>query len=788
MGQTDLTPGKQMGNGATPAEAKDAITGLRGTVEGMRSVIWSVALDESNISVSSQTPGHPAVNLLSTDMTSFWESADLPPPAVQARPTIGSRVRIVASAGYKPSQCGVISTDVHDSQPFKVTFDGTSSEDGHWFHEREVEALIAPSSAAHTITIALPPAARCWEVCNLRVYLRGEDSLHFPQRLAVTATRADGKLDKLEPEIVVHPPTKGRGKATAGRNECAPAQVLSPTALAIAEAKARAAEAELLAMLDLEEAEAMRPTQRTKNGGKANGGVVKDAEDKKATNQDKAEGRASKVLHPVATGWWLDVLGANMLGVGVAKIKIDFLGAGARVRVGKIELKLQSSCLRDHVFKQIEEPGSTAQVVSCANGFPLHVLCTDFGGMARPWIAKAVLLRAWRKYVANPVVHSRLQNIRERQAAQHREAGMLAEEEAISADDFEVIRSLLVERKFSEADKFVMQALRQNAVRKRDAEVKRKSEEHHAALHVVLAASETLKVASKFRWTEAQTLEYANLRILLDRTVGLDSVKEWILQRLCDCAERAVCEDAFDRRHVLLAGGFGVGKRTATLLLVRAMKLLWSMSAPETAVPAATPNPASNGTLDDFATVLTPQEGQSVFNGIDIKPTTIYYVRIGAGFAQPKEMVDGRALRALTDAGSVVIISGESVHIDKFLVLEQMCREEPYRIDLSPLSLSSLARITLDLVRRRDLRLCPSIAADRMDGVGTNATSPDDTLLSALEYIVRQTYGAAKMVQHGGYLASEMLQVRCLRLRRFASSEPISAMCRCICGMIAASD
>jgi len=48
-------------------------------------------------------------------------------------------------------------------------------------------------------------------------------------------------------------PSKRGGKATARRHEHAAAPALSPTALEEADARARAAEAELLAMLDLED-------------------------------------------------------------------------------------------------------------------------------------------------------------------------------------------------------------------------------------------------------------------------------------------------------------------------------------------------------------------------------------------------------------------------------------------------------------------------------------------------------------------------------------------------------
>ena len=71
------------------------------------------------------------------------------------------------------------------------------------------------------------------------------------------------------------PPTKKAGKAAARRNERAAAPALSPTALAEAAVRASAAEAELLAMLDLEEPEVAARADgslglaKSKMGGKA---------------------------------------------------------------------------------------------------------------------------------------------------------------------------------------------------------------------------------------------------------------------------------------------------------------------------------------------------------------------------------------------------------------------------------------------------------------------------------------------------------------------------------------
>jgi hypothetical protein len=61
-------------------------------------------------------------------------------------------------------------------------------------------------------------------------------------------------LDLVQSQMRAKQPTKRGAKPPARRKECAAASLLSATALVEAEVKARAAEAELLAMLELEEA------------------------------------------------------------------------------------------------------------------------------------------------------------------------------------------------------------------------------------------------------------------------------------------------------------------------------------------------------------------------------------------------------------------------------------------------------------------------------------------------------------------------------------------------------
>ena len=188
------------------------------------------------------------------------------------------------------------------------------------------------------------------------------------------------------------------------------------------------------------------------------------------------------------------------------------------------------------------------------------------------------ILHMWKKHVAKPSVQYRMDQARVQLQAEIQDASSRFEDGLISQEDFQSIKLLLRDRKFHDAERESVKAIRQHAQHKREHEAARKAERHHARVQKVLDDPETDVLALKFGWDESRKREYVDLRLRLDETVGLQSVKEWIVQRLYDSAERAICEDAIDRRHLLLVGGFGVGKRTASLLLVQAMKLLWDMS------------------------------------------------------------------------------------------------------------------------------------------------------------------------------------------------------------------
>jgi hypothetical protein len=108
-------------------------------------------------------------------------------------------------------------------------------------------------STAHNLAVLLLNLAKDAEAAEillitLNARRRVLGKAH-PDTLATAECLADTRS-----KFRAEQPTKRGGKAAARREERADASALSPTALVEAETKARVAEAELLAMLELEEA------------------------------------------------------------------------------------------------------------------------------------------------------------------------------------------------------------------------------------------------------------------------------------------------------------------------------------------------------------------------------------------------------------------------------------------------------------------------------------------------------------------------------------------------------
>ena len=124
------------------------------------------------------------------------------------------------------------------------------------------------------------------------------------------------------------------------------------------------------------------------------------------------------------------------------------------------------------------------------------------------------------------------------------------------------------------AETAILTAMRRQAAARRDAEASAKQTAHVAALAAVRSCKQTAALQSALQWGSEMVERYAQLRLTMDAAVGLEGVKRFVNERLDDAVGRFALHEPLAMRHVLLAGDFGTGKRTAAEIIATVGKLL----------------------------------------------------------------------------------------------------------------------------------------------------------------------------------------------------------------------
>lgn len=307
---------------------------------------------------------------------------------------------------------------------------------------------------------------------------------------------------------------------------------------------------------------------------------------------------------------------------------------------------------------------------------------------------------------------------------------------------------------------------------------------------------ETDRLVGLLLWTSEEREFYARLKADLDRTVGLELVKEFIVQRLRDAAGRHVMKEGKQpRRHVLVSGAFGTGKHFAAELIGRLFGLLNSRLKATVSVGsrvrlAAWQDAENRGALlskNDVGIVteeLPPgthkpfrvkgpsgrvgnyREDELVAEAdllvqlgslgdlIDAKTgklravdRTCYYMRLGAGLSE----ADATILEGVLDVGSVVVMSGPPDVVEANLQISAFRRRQPDLLVLPTLSHTDVARlIALDVEKR-------GYAGVGEGDVGT------PQLVTVLEHIIRQRFDEKLIREKNSHLARDVLDLAITR-------------------------
>ena len=245
-----------------------------------------------------------------------------------------------------------------------------------------------------------------------------------------------------------------------------------------------------------------------------------------------------------------------------------------RVRLSGLRLIMQPRnrrrCAVDHVYERVPAPDD--KLFSAACGWPLGVKAVEACELAQMVRLGRLLSRQWRLFLSH--TDTAFLSRRQRMAQLLLYSEELSREDQIDQSDAAQLRALAKARDFEAADEWLIESVRRHSQARKDALSAAKASETEVKLQRWLDDHETASLKWKFEWDAQQVRDYAQLRLQMSETIGLVEVHEWIMHRIYDAAERALVGEKEDRRHVLLVGPLGCGKKTGASLIVRAMRLL----------------------------------------------------------------------------------------------------------------------------------------------------------------------------------------------------------------------
>lgn len=308
----------------------------------------------------------------------------------------------------------------------------------------------------------------------------------------------------------------------------------------------------------------------------------------------------------------------------------------------------------------------------------------------------------------------------------------------------------------------------------------------------VRESPETDRLAALLLWQTGEQEFYCRMKADLDRAVGLQPVKEFIVQRLRDAAGRHVLKEGKQpRRHVLISGAFGVGKHVAAELIGRLFGLLNNQLVAQVRVGskvrlAAWQDPKNRGallskndvgivteemphgspeplkvkgpsgrvgnyradelvaeqdllnTITELKDLLDPKTGK-----LRVADRSCFYMRLGGALTEQ----DAEILEQVLDVGSVVIMAGPPEVVEANMQLSAFRRRQPDLLTLPTLSVNDVANLIAMEVEKRGY-----------EGVGEGDVGTRQ-LITVLEHIVAQRFDEKLIREKNGHLARDVLDL-----------------------------
>ncbi|CAJ1457925.1 unnamed protein product, partial [Effrenium voratum] len=309
----------------------------------------------------------------------------------------------------------------------------------------------------------------------------------------------------------------------------------------------------------------------------------------------------------------------------------------------------------------------------------------------------------------------------------------------------------------------------------------------------VRESPETDRLAALLLWTREEQEFYCRLKADLERAVGLEPVKEFIVQRLRDAAGRHVLKEGKQpRRHVLISGAFGVGKHVAADLIGRLFGLLnnqivamvrvgsrvrlaaWQDAENRGALlskndvglvteelPMGSPKPLKvkgpSGRVGNYRHDELVAEPDLLLpigalgdlvdqktGKLTVADRSCFYLRLAGSLTE----ADGGILEQVLDVGSVVIMAGPPETVEANMQLSAFRRRQPDLLTLPTLCPTDVARLIAAEVEKRGY-----------EGVGEGDVGTRQ-LITVLEHIVAQRFDEKLIREKNGHLARDVLDTR----------------------------
>eukprot|EP00947_MAST-08B_sp_MAST-8B-sp1_P005561 g5561.t1 len=325
----------------------------------------------------------------------------------------------------------------------------------------------------------------------------------------------------------------------------------------------------------------------------------------------------------------------------------------------------------------------------------------------------------------------------------------------------------------------------------------REAREREDEINAVASMARTRALVADLKLKESQTKEVSELQVYENSLVGLGVFKRFVQTYLRDTIGRIRLQEEIPRRHILLSGNRGTGKRTAANYLarwrsaIRKGSMVESGSAEKKEITVGTlmelvddnVGDAKSGPLDlgDKAPVdrvdkgdntlkikghwyqekalrrVVPPDGaveveslaalEKAMEHDEDNSSPTYYLHGGAA-PDPSKLT---ALLEKMDHGNkaVVIFGGPARVCEQIKTAPYFCQKQPHSISLPVLGRTELAAISMQHVQRRGYKL--RVAGDLV--------SSGNACLKLLERVVQQKFDDDEIAERNAYLAEDCVDL-----------------------------